>query len=254
MHDEVNPYASPQASSDAGAFAVDASPRKPASPFSSAHGLATAVVLLLGICMVIDAVAAVSSWWEVQLLNQGLEDGGIAEADAVANDGRQSAIGLGQIVALLITAILFLTWMHRVHKNLPALGASQLKYSPGWAVGSWFVPIMNLFRPYQVMQEIWRCSDPHMLSVAGYKANMVGGSSLVGWWWAFWILAGIAGQIGFRVAMSAQDMQTLLISSWATLGSDLLSLPCGLMVILIVRSVDANQEERFELLAQPQFA
>jgi hypothetical protein len=63
-------------------------------------------------------------------------------------------------LAGLATAIAFLMWIHRVSKNLYPLGAVGQRFSPGWAVGWWFVPVMFFFRPYQVMGEIWRGSSP----------------------------------------------------------------------------------------------
>ncbi|MFC1995866.1 DUF4328 domain-containing protein [Chloroflexota bacterium] len=47
-------------------------------------------------------------------------------------------------ILFVITAVLFYMWIHRAHRNLPSLGVSGLKYSPGWAVGGFFIPILNL--------------------------------------------------------------------------------------------------------------
>ena len=35
------------------------------------------------------------------------------------------------------------------------------RFSPGWSVGWWFIPALNLLRPYQVIKEIWRGSYPN---------------------------------------------------------------------------------------------
>jgi hypothetical protein len=51
-------------------------------------------------------------------------------------------------------------WLHRAAANLPALGGSELRFTPGWAVGWWFVPLANLVLPVLIMTEIWRASDP----------------------------------------------------------------------------------------------
>ena len=40
-----------------------------------------------------------------------------------------------------------------------ALGANNLKYTPKWAVGCFFVPFLNLVMPYQVVREIWKASN-----------------------------------------------------------------------------------------------
>src|SRR5439155_1843984 len=63
-------------------------------------------------------------------------------------------------LAGLAAAVAWLRWQHRAHENLRALGVSGLAYTPGWAVGWWFIPFANLVLPYLVMVELWRASDP----------------------------------------------------------------------------------------------
>jgi len=74
----------------------------------------------------------------------------ITMAEATANDARQRLIGVFEIVLLIGAAVTFLVWFHRVDKNLSALGGRDLKYTPGWAMGGFFVPFLNLVRPSQV--------------------------------------------------------------------------------------------------------
>jgi hypothetical protein len=49
---------------------------------------------------------------------------------------------------------LFVIWVHRMQANTFALGVLGLRYTPAWAVGWYFVPIVNLWMPYRVMREI----------------------------------------------------------------------------------------------------
>lgn len=42
-------------------------------------------------------------------------------------------------------------WIYVAHKNLPALGAENLRFRPGLAVGSFFIPIYNLWGPFQAV-------------------------------------------------------------------------------------------------------
>ncbi|QYO65100.1 DUF4328 domain-containing protein [Leptolyngbya sp. 7M] len=48
----------------------------------------------------------------------------------------------------IATIVLFLVWLYRAHKNLFSLKPTHLDFSPGWAVGWWFIPFLNLVRPY----------------------------------------------------------------------------------------------------------
>ena len=105
--------------------------------------------------------------------------------------------------AVFPAAIVFQSlWTYRLRQNLVALDVAGLHFTPGWAVAWSFVPVMNLFRPWQVMRETVQASqtmpvgaDPQAWKVAPY-------SSLVHWWW--WLplvmnLLGVGGFVGILV-------------------------------------------------------
>ncbi|MBW2278874.1 MAG: DUF4328 domain-containing protein, partial [Deltaproteobacteria bacterium] len=79
------------------------------------------------------------------------------------------------------------------------------RYAPGWAVGSWFVPIMNLFRPVQMMGDVFRIS-------ASIRADSSprGMPGLVQAWWAAWLLSAVLSMFA-----SGFDDLALLIASHA---------------------------------------
>jgi uncharacterized protein DUF4328 len=68
------------------------------------------------------------------------------------------AIAQGACAVLLAAA--FLPWLHQVRANLRALGARRLRFRREWTYLGFAVPGLNLYRPYQVVSEIWRGSDP----------------------------------------------------------------------------------------------
>ncbi len=45
-------------------------------------------------------------------------------------------------------------WVYRVNANLREAGLTELRYSPGWAVGSFFVPLANLVVPFMAMRRL----------------------------------------------------------------------------------------------------
>ena len=90
-----------------------------------------------------------------------------------------------QAVAAIVATLTFVAgaiaipmWCHRAYRNLPALGAGVLRFSPGWAAGSWFGPALNLFRPYQVLRELWVQSrtspEPWTLLKRGWALYLLG--------------------------------------------------------------------------------
>lgn len=246
------------------------SPVSPVKPFASGHVRALLSIAALAVGIVLDLIAIVSDFMEIGLLS-GIQAGGvITNAEAAANDTRQLIIGVLQIVVYLVTVVLFLMWIHRAHRNLPALGAQGLKYSPGWAVGGFFVPFLNLVRPFQVMKEIWKASSPGhgvsdfagtsgTLGVSGTSWQTAPVSPLLGLWWGVWLLSGVLGQVAVRLS-SADTVEGLLTSSWMTLLSDAMGIVAAVLIILIIRQIDSRQEEKAlgivppaTLYAQPTF-
>src|SRR6266571_8305121 len=113
----------------------------------------TVGLLIAGICL--DVVATVSGSLQVSLVNRVLSGETITTAEAASNDSRQQLIGVFQIILYVATAVVFLMWLSRSYRNLSALSSSPRAYSPGWAVGSFFVPFLNLVRPLQIVRELW---------------------------------------------------------------------------------------------------
>lgn len=68
----------------------------------------------------------------------------------------ETVTNISYSVTYMVAGIVFLTWWHRTYSNILAFGALDVSTSPGWAVASFFIPIANLFRPPQILSEIWR--------------------------------------------------------------------------------------------------
>ena len=119
---------------------------------------------------------------------------------------------MAQFAAYLAAAIAFIVWFRRAYRNTAGLGATGMRYKPGWSTGAWFVPILNLFRPKQISNDIWRASDPELPRQAtGWQGNEV--HALIHWWWAIWIVAGFFSNISASVYFNAETLSEQLIAS-----------------------------------------
>jgi hypothetical protein len=175
--------------------------------------------------IILDVVAWISGFSE---MGQKIQ---IVEADY----SLQQIIEIVQLIIFISTAILFLIWIHRAHRNLPALGARNLKYSPKWAVWGFFVPILFFYRPFQVVREIWKASDPRL---GEYSWQRWPTPSLIQWWWALHLIVMISG--------SAFTTDGGTISVKATLPIRIVG---AILAIFVVRKIDQRQEEKSKRLA-----
>ena len=105
---------------------------------------------------------------------------------------------LVKFIIFIILGVTFLRWIYRINRNLHTLSGEQLTFTPGWSVGWYFIPIANLFKPYQVMKEIWRVS----------QRNESTTYALLSWWWFLWIVflfpvgpaSDLAKMIGYSIS------------------------------------------------------
>jgi hypothetical protein len=160
--------------------------------------------------------------------------------------GIQSLIILGRFGIYVLTIIVFLIWIYRAHRNLYALRPTYLRFSPGWAVGWWFVPFANLVRPFQVMREIWWESDPDIPQEQMFLTESLHGApTYMGIWWALWLTGNLLSNILNNV-FDPEDVRTTEISGYLFVFAGLLTMAAALFLIYGVYDISRRQSLRFE--------
>jgi hypothetical protein len=89
---------------------------------------------------------------------------------------RAQALEWSGWAANLLLLLPYLMWLYRTGLNCRYL-TPMMRLNPAFSVGSYFIPFINLFRPLQDMQEIWRVSG----NPRSWMRDR--GSILVGVWW-----------------------------------------------------------------------
>lgn len=214
------------------------------SSFQPVRRLALATVVLLGLNAASVLGTLPSSLMQLELLDR-METSSATEEEITANDAREQALGIAKLALYVVTAIVFLVWFHRAYANLESFG--HARRHPSWAVGGWIVPILSLFRPFQITREIWNASDPERASSAGEDARddvdlYDATPSLVAIWWASWLLGNVVGQISFRLSMAVTSIDGLRAATMAQIASDLVTMISAPLAILVVREITRRQE------------
>ncbi len=202
---------------------------------------------LIGIA-VLSVVSFGSGLLQQRLLAQIQQGVQVPQEIVEANDNRQFVIGMMELGSIVTTGILFLTWMRRAYNNVPAFGMEGPAYSPGWAVWGFFVPFLNLVRPYQVMKELWRASDPGVRPGPGWVNARV--SPLVGWWWGMYLIMNFMATIVMRVVLdggtTAADLR--LVTQLDALSSAL-TIPAAVLAAGVVREIMVKQAQKRDITA-----
>lgn len=153
-------------------------------------GRARVVVIALAIYVVATILTSIAAAGEAL---------GLVSLEAVDGDTSSMFALVAYVVyliAFLGTAIIVGMWIYRAHANLHDAGIPALEFTPGWAVGWYFVPLANLFKPLQAMRELWSNSLDSARAVNG------GVQGHVGQWWAAWLLGSTLSNIASRIGIS----------------------------------------------------
>lgn len=115
----------------------------------------------------------------------------VASEDLARYDLLYSGISKLELVVTVAFAVLFLRWIYLSKRNARLLVGDSLEYTPGWAVGWFFVPIWGLWKPYQSLCETFRASHPD------YRDNwqQAPRPAILPVWWGLWILS-LVGDFG----------------------------------------------------------
>ncbi|RUO34082.1 hypothetical protein CWE14_06485 [Aliidiomarina soli] len=158
--------------------------------------------------IIVVLVSMASNYFEYQLLLDYQSGNYVsreqAEADGAANDYRQSLVGFLFLIIFAVSGFMILRWIHRANHNARALGANNMRFSPGWSIGFYFIPVLALWKPYQAMKEIWQASKKPSDWESQYT------SGIVQLWWLVWLASSFLGYALLRSAMRVEDLQDLI--------------------------------------------
>lgn len=198
------------------------------------------VKYFLYIQIVVAIISIVSGTMENELLtdyqNNVYTSQEEAVADGEANDQRQGIIFIFRILVFIASGILILRWIYCANDNVRQLGAKEMTFTPGWSVGWYFVPIFNLWKPYQAMKEIWRAS----YSPSNWRNAVAAGSPLP-WWWFLLLTTNFLDKIAYRISAQAGDIdidiEELMRANHYYQAADLTSILLAFITLVIVENI-----------------
>lgn len=94
---------------------------------------------------------------------------------------------LFSLPALLAGIVSLIGWTHSNARLAFLLNEQNLSFGTGWAIGSWFVPILNLFRPREILKE-------SLTAVSNSRFTPI-----LNTWWVLFVINTIADNILFRL-------------------------------------------------------
>jgi hypothetical protein len=148
---------------------------------------------------------------------------------------------LVEFLALIVAAIFFIRWFNLMYRSLDSLCPGARRYATWWSIGGWFIPIMSLFRPKQMLNDMVRCA--YGAQTAPWWASV---------WWGMFVFASIAGNIDGRVSINAETIDEIQASTTFDIFATAIYVATAPLAIIVVRRLtEAMEAKRHAVVAQP---
>jgi hypothetical protein len=197
-------------------------------------------IMLLAAIVLITCLGISNTLKQLHLLDKIFSGQTVSEEDALpVRNTSYLLMGLNMIFSIA-SGIFFIRWFHRAYSNLQKK-VTKLRVSTGWAIGVWFVPIINFVFPVMIMWE---------LSTKTYRLlqrdKLVKGKNALRWmvptWWAMWTISWIwqlTLLLGINRNIPAGVMDFLRLSIYY----GYFQISAAIMTLLMVRTYSKMEDE-----------
>ncbi len=141
------------------------------------------------------------------------------------------------LLVMVLSSVFFIRWFRRAYHNLHMNGRNRLSFTEGWAVGCWFMPFVNIIRPFQIMREIW---DETQENIRGKTETK--NSVMIGWWWTMWIVSLAGDRISFKLTRKAESLEQLADLAMVDVFVNALNIVALVMIIRIVKQTHSFEK------------
>ncbi len=201
-------------------------------------------ITLIWIVLILEVINLISSYFQYDLLQRFVHGETVSQTEIILNDLREMIAGIFYFIAFIISTVTFIQWFRRAYYNLHQR-VNNLLQSEGWAAGSWFVPLISLFRPYQIMKELYEESTD-LLENKGHQVSNLS-IRTVSWWWGLWIASSIFGNFIFRYTLKADTPDEFIFGTAASMIQNVINIPLALLAIKVIKDYARIEPLLFDL-------
>ncbi|MFI5534183.1 DUF4328 domain-containing protein [Kitasatospora sp. NPDC051853] len=144
----------------------------------------------------------------------------VATGEGAAETFPQAVPAMTLLSAVSLVAVI--CWLRRCRLNAEAFAPGTHRYSPGFAIGGWLIPVAMLWIPRRVTLDVRRAS------------GLAGRAWLVeGWWWTRLVKVVVA-------LLATRSLPNPMFSPYVAV----LTAASGVMLLLVIREITAAQTDR----------
>jgi hypothetical protein len=215
----------------------------PDSVYVSLSSRASWAKRLLVVAGLVDTIAVITGLASYRLADRAASGSATFEQFNAA-EARHDLVILTQMSVYLAAAVFFIRWFHRAYANLPAVGSEGLRHGTAWAIGAWFVPIVSLFWPKQIADEIWRGSDPSLQPDQRPSWGQGKVPAVVGAWWLAFIASGLIVGAGWELWGGAETYADIKLAAVVEVTGNALGVLSGVLAFAVVDRMSERKQAR----------
>ena len=218
--------------------------------FTSLRGPALVLYSLFGLFIVVSLLAIGADIYHFAKLDEVAGGGFVSIDDRDAAEALYVVTKFFQSLCILAIAPFFIWWTRRATCNVAALGAESPTFSPGWAVGWWFIPFANWVQPLRVLNQAWRAADPAAVAQGGQAWRSARLTPLLPIWWIGYQLV----SFGWSIAVGSLDAENQTSEEQANivafaLVSDIALIVVAGLAVAVVATLTRRQDAANRLVA-----
>ena len=200
------------------------------------------------------AVAASRARWTVYaLVATAASRVFLFAADETREENLIALGALAQLVLIIATAIVFLRWLAHAVSFGSSISRVPLRWRASTAVWSFFMPVVSLWRPYQVIRDLNELLAPDAVPEPAPQPILDGSGGYrevrmkvppppralphvsIGAWWGAFIIARVIGRVTDSPGTDSAGTVLTVISA--------------ALAVFVVRAIDARMAERYRRLS-----
>ena len=182
--------------------------------------LSMATQILLWVSAGFSLITIFVEFFGLSVINGYLNDLFLPEGNMVGYAGLSSLVAILAVLVLIATGICWVIWQFQVAQQVAGL----TRRTPGWHIGSWFIPVVSFWFPYQNISDLWKAVRRPQPS----------------WqlaWWLLWLGGGIVSQISSRIVMDSYTVESWRVAMYSSIGAEVLTLAAVPFACLILRGI-----------------
>jgi|GEM_PF-1971578 len=167
----------------------------------------------------------------------------------------QDVVGALALLALLavqlVSAICFMCWFHKAYDLLDRVQPESRALATWWTTAGFLLPVISLFRPYMMMDEIWKklgqAWDQSPQLVHGWKRP----GAVTRQWWGLFVIAMLMTNVAYKLIDYANTAASAAVANWMSVLANGLTILAAIPAVLVVLRTTALYQPLLAAIPTP---